>query len=108
VDRRTEQLGRNEALFREVNERIEEVSGAAGTGDRLDFLCECGRRSCLEAVRMLRSEYEAVRAAPDRFVVALGHEHPEIERLVVRSDYFHVVEKIGDAGSVAEALDSRS
>ena len=108
MDGRTERLGRNEALFREVNERIEEVSEGAGAANWLEFLCECGRRNCLQAVRMLRSEYEAVRAAPDRFLVAPGHGQSEIERLVLRSVRFHVVEKIGDAGALAEALDPRS
>jgi hypothetical protein len=108
VDRRTERLRRNEALFREVNERIEELSGSDAADDRLEFLCECGRRSCLQAVRTSRREYEAVGAAPDRFLLAPGHEQPEIERLVIRSEHFYVVEKTGDSGAVAEAMDPRT
>jgi hypothetical protein len=108
VERRSETLARNESLFREVNERIEEVSWNAGLGDRFEILCECGRRDCLEPLRVLRSEYESVRAEPDRFLVAPGHEHEDMERVVTRTDRFEIVEKLGRAAVVAAAADPRA
>jgi hypothetical protein len=108
MERRSERLARNEALFREVNERIQEVSRRTGTGDGLELLCECGRRDCLQVIQIVPTEYETIRSKPDRFLVAPGHEHPEIERVVRRTEAFHVVEKVGEAGAVAEATDPRT
>jgi hypothetical protein len=101
-------LARNEALFREVNERIADVSGSYGLGDELEFLCECGRQECFEALPVTRAVYEAVREKPDRFLVAPGHENPEIERVVEEHDRYYVVEKVGEAGAIAEEADPRS
>src|SRR6185437_1318518 len=77
-------IGRNEALFREVNERIREIT--AGQAVPLDefviFQCECGRLDCQEQAHLSLAEYEAVRAEPNRFIVLQGHELPEVERVV--------------------------
>jgi len=40
-------------------------------------------------------------------MVKPGHELPEFERVVEQESYY-VVQKIGDAGEVAERLDPRS
>jgi hypothetical protein len=37
-----EKEARNQALFREVNERIEQVSEGFATDGPTSFLCECG------------------------------------------------------------------
>lgn len=108
VNARQTRFARNEALFREVNERIAEVSRSYDSGDRLEFLCECGRETCLEAIAVTRRLYEGVRAEPDRFLLVRGHENVEIERVVERSDGYVVVEKAGAAGEIAEELDPRS
>ena len=44
-ERRKDRLARNEALFREVNERVREVGERAGL-DMIDFICECGDADC--------------------------------------------------------------
>jgi hypothetical protein len=46
--------------------------------------------------------YESVRANPRRFIVKPGHERRELERVVDARDGYLVVEKVGDAGAVAE------
>jgi len=99
---------RNESLFHEVNERLAEVNEGFDDDDQADFLCECGRNQCLETVQLSRSEYEAVRAEGDRFVVKPGHEAESVERVLERHDTYLVVEKIGEAGDESEALDPRS
>jgi anti-sigma B factor antagonist len=100
-----ERMARNQALFREVNERVEEVqSGEPGT---IEFLCECGDPTCLEALPLALEEYEAIRKRPDRFVIAEGHEAAGVERVVARHGAAEVVEKTGKAGRVAEELDQR-
>jgi hypothetical protein len=107
VPNRAERLARNEALFREVNERIAEVSSSWGT-DRAAAVCECANEGCAETIELAASEYEAVRAHGERFVLRAGHEDPEIERVVERGERFIVVEKMGDGARVARDLDPRS
>jgi hypothetical protein len=99
---------RNEALFREVNERIEDVSSAVAPDEQLmEFLCECDDTECAEKINASRAEYEAVRAVATHFIVAPGHEDPEIERVARRTERFLVVEKKGRAGQDAEESDPR-
>jgi hypothetical protein len=91
---------KNEALHREVNERIEKVDEHAGAGwakpDHLfDFLCECGEDDCFERVTMTLAEYEQLRQQDDRFAVVPGHENTEIETVVeAREDRYLIVDKI--------------
>jgi hypothetical protein len=103
VEERLERQARNESLFREVNDRIEELSadvekqGIAPEGGLVEFHCECGREGCAERVRMTVSEYEHVRAENDRFVLFPGHETTAMEAVVERSDRYVVVDKLPEA-----------
>jgi hypothetical protein len=56
------------------------------------------------------AEYEAVRAAPNRFFVMPddGHVWAQVERVVERTERYWVVEKVGAAESVAKQADPRS
>jgi hypothetical protein len=91
---RERRLGRNEALLRSVNERIDEVGGAYTLHDEpLDFVCECARTDCSERVRLRRAEYERAREKPTWFIVVEGHERPDIERVVDRIGEYLIVEK---------------
>jgi hypothetical protein len=108
-----ERVARNEALFREFNERVEDVAATfdpQGEGDalRIDFVCECGDLACLERLELTRAAYEEVRSDPRRFVVAPGHDNPEVERVVSRGDGYLVVEKVDEAAEVATEHDPRS
>ena len=102
-----ERAARNEALFRELNERVEGFAGAVDLG-RIRFVCECGELVCLERVELTRAAYEDVRSDPTRFVVAPGHENPEIERVVARGEGYLVVEKVEHAAQVATEHDPRA
>jgi hypothetical protein len=100
VDPREERFAKNEALLREVNERIEEIGEqfrVLPDGDRLDFRCECGRPECQESISMGVAEYQRVRADNDRFAVVPGHEDREIERVVEKTDRYVIVDKLPDA-----------
>ena len=104
-------MARNDAIFREANERIE--SYVQSMDDQIDgplpFLCECADVTCTEIVRMTSAEYEALRQDPVRFTTVPGHEGAESwARVVDRNDRFAVVEKLGVAAEVAAALDARS
>jgi hypothetical protein len=96
-------VAKNEAAFREVNERIKDVSHAfAGFGPSpVEFVCECSREGCFDLIALTLEEYAEVRAVPERFFVVPGHESPEFERVVERNDRYLVVEKFGEAGEVA-------
>jgi hypothetical protein len=110
VDASDEQRARNEVLFREVNERIEEV------GEGLDgephsvvmFVCECGKTDCLDKIELSRAQYEAVRANPKHFAVLPGHEDTRIARVVEQHQSFFVAEKIGEAAEMAIEEDPRA
>ncbi|HVD66170.1 MAG TPA: hypothetical protein VNB65_04655 [Gaiellaceae bacterium] len=105
---RAERQGRNESLFREVNERIAELNQTFQVEGRSEFLCECGREGCKRPIAISLSEYEEVRGTATRFFVLPGHEDESVERVVSRTDRYVVVEKIGDAAEEAEDLDPRS
>jgi hypothetical protein len=100
-------IGRRQSLFREVNERIEELAEGFDLQDRLPILCECGSDDCHARIELTQAEYETVRAVPTRFAVLPGHEIPEVERVVARNERHLVVEKIGPAARVAADLDPR-
>ena len=113
VEGRAERIGLNEALFREVNERVAEVAEhfveVETHSEPVEFNCECGRADCTEQVTMTLSEYSAVRAAPTRFAVVPGHELPDVERVVDRhSSYVTVEKQDDDAAKVARDTDPRT
>lgn len=87
-----ERLAKNEILFREINERLDEMS--VPWSKKTDYLCECSEMVCTEIVELTNDEYERIRARPTVFVVAPGHERPEIEKVVEANEGFLVVEKV--------------
>jgi hypothetical protein len=110
---RDERLAGNEALFREVNERVAEVATdfveVETRGDQINFACECGRATCAQPITMTLAEYEAVRAEPTHFAVVPQHEQPEIEVVIERHPTYFVVEKREpDAREVARETDPRA
>jgi hypothetical protein len=104
-DVRRERAALNESLFREVNERIEDLAGNAA---HPEFVCECIDGTCDRRVAMTVAEYEYVRAEPNRFFVLPGHSAPEVEEVVETKEQYLIVRKIGVGGSIAEDLDPRS
>jgi hypothetical protein len=109
---REERLAGNEALFREVNERVAEVASHHEVETRtgaVDFTCECGRMECSETMMMTIAEYEVIRAHATHFGVVPQHEQPEIETVIERHPGYFVVEKREqDAQEVAQETDPRT
>lgn len=98
----------NEALFREMNERVEErVQAAAGEETTFAILCECADPNCAERITLTPAEYEAVHDDPAQFTVVPGHAAIDVEEVVARNGRFEIVRKRGLAGDVAEELDTR-
>jgi len=85
----------NEALFRDVNERIAESTENFET-DETAFVCECADSNCTERVPATLAEYESVRKKSTTFLLAPGHGEPDIEQVVSDRGRFHVVEKMGE------------
>jgi hypothetical protein len=107
---RDERLGLNEALFRDVNERLQELGETFGVdGERTDFICECGDPACTERISLTLSEYEQVRAEATHFAVRPRHVDPSIEVVVSENERYSIVEKRDpDSVRVVEKLDPRS
>jgi hypothetical protein len=104
------QMARNDAIFREANERIE---GYVQSMDEpmdglLPFLCECADVRCTDIIRMTSAEYEALRQDPVRFATVPGHEGAgSWAEVVDQNDRFAIVQKVGVAAEVAKELDAR-
>ena len=82
---REARLAQNEALFREMNERVQ-VSVVASGGEEEPFVvvCECGNIECLERMRLTAAEYGDAHAHPAQFVVVDGHVANDVEDVVAR------------------------
>jgi hypothetical protein len=90
----SKQQSRNQILFREVNERVRDVTAPLLTArEEGEFLCECGDDACIETIRLDLEEYEAVRASPHRFVMIPGHQDGIGEVTVQGNGRFVVVER---------------
>jgi hypothetical protein len=89
-------LDERRALFREVNDRIHELSEHLATDQTAQYVCECPDAHCTELIRELtRDEYRQIRLDPAESVVAPGHERPEVEEVVDRNQRWVVVRKLG-------------
>ena len=107
-----ERVALNQSRFRALNERIEASNAAHVWVDppMPDWVCECAFEACMVPVSLTIADYEAIRVVPTRFVVAPSDEHvvPEAELVVERNEFYWVVEKVGDAADITEALYPRS
>ena len=111
LEGRSKRQALNEALAREVNERMAGLDRHAAAGwaeeDQVfEFVCECSTPACEERLQMTLAEYDAVREQDDRFAVAVGHETGTIERVVETTARFVLVDKI-DAVEAYVADDPR-
>ena len=104
-----ERAARNQSLYRSINERMmainvvfEDFADATS-----EWICECADTECMLRIHASRREYEAVRANPRTFMVHPNHIYPEVERVVAENERYCTVEKLDNAGELAEALDPR-
>ena len=109
MDERKRRIGLNEAIFREANERIEELNQTFATiTDELVLVCECGYADCTEKISISPAEYEELRADSAHFAIVHGHEIPEVERVVAEREGYDIVRKDdGVARKIAEVTDPR-
>lgn len=110
LDERERRIGENEAVFRHVNEQLQNLNTTfAQLTDAMVLVCECGDLGCSEQIEISRSEYEEVRSDPTLFAVKPGHEAAGIEQVVRKADGYDVVRKEpGVPRGLAEATDPRA
>ena len=110
MEERERRIGLNEALFREVNERLRELAeGFERSPEKLDLICECGDASCASRIEMDRDEYEQVRSDSATFAIVKGHEIPDVEEIVEQRKGYDVVRKTAaEAEEAAEKTDPRT
>jgi hypothetical protein len=103
-----ERIARNEATFRRINEDIGRGRDAEDDTTLVGFVCECGDGDCARLIEMTPAEYGRVRADATTFAVVNGHEIPMVERVVLVTDRFSVVQKQPPTDAVARETDPRS
>jgi hypothetical protein len=91
---RERRIGRNEEIFRRVNEQIEQVNQAFGAvAGSMTLVCECADVACIEQIEVTPDEYTRLRSNPTLFAIKPGHEIPDVENVIERLDRYWVVEK---------------
>ena len=103
-----ERIARNQATFREANERIGAAAGVYDVATAVPFICECADPTCSEVVRLELDQYEEIRSDSRRFLNVPGHHTAAqgVSVVVEERNGYVIVEKTGHAG-VVEALDER-
>ena len=104
---RARRIGLNEAMFREINERLEalqeKTSGHLGV---LELVCECGDRECAARISLTMEEYQELRSDPLLFAVLPTHESRDVEDVVQQMNGWLIVRKQpGVPAAVARATD---
>jgi hypothetical protein len=110
MDDRARRYSINEAMFRDINERIQGLNRDFGsiTGT-MSVVCECARATCIEQIQVGVDDYERVRGDSALFIIVPGHDEPYVEDVVDRVNGYHVVRKApGEAERIAEETDPRA
>jgi hypothetical protein len=82
---------RNQRIFRDVNERIAEITARLEEEGGAEFLCECGRDDCHATLALDLSDYKDLREQDGFFLVARGHLVEGVDRLVETRDGYELV-----------------
>jgi hypothetical protein len=97
MSRSADRAAKNEELFREVNSNIAQLEEQFGRERTLELICECERVLCHDGLEIDLSAYVDARSNPLHFFVLPGHEDEAIEKIVLRTPNYLVVEKVGEA-----------
>jgi hypothetical protein len=105
-----ERVARNDSIFRDANEKINDAVTRYGVDGRLPFICECADPACTEIVHLDPATYEQIRANPLLFLNARGHNTAggPYAAVVERGDGYEVIEKQGPARPIAAERDPRA
>ena len=104
LDARKRRIAENEARFRDINARLDADLRALSLteGETVDFVCECGKSECTQTVALTLDEFHHVRADDRLFAVLPGHEIPDAEDVLVRTERYVVVRKHAEAAPIVE------
>lgn len=96
---------RKTALFKEVNDSMNELLLQFGAEDEADFFCECPARECARRVPLTRWEYEGIRRTGGFLV---SPECTRWPRVLMRTQRYIVVRDFRPLESVREAARATS
>ena len=106
---REERIALNEAVVREVNEKVEQTRESAPGNSFMHIVCECGYDRCDEIIALTKDEYEGIRNDPRQFCVVQEHVIEDVEAAVEENDRFVIVAKReGTPAEVAIRTDPRA
>ena len=98
MSERERRQGLNEAVFRQVNERINDVHEAFELDpQKLHLMCECGDPACAERLEVPLEEYEDVRSDATTFLLNPEHIEPDVEKIVRERAGYSIVRKVDEA-----------
>ncbi len=105
LDRQRERAAHNQALFRQINQRIDELTTRfSEPGEEVGYVCECIETDCIELLSIPHDTFEQIRRHPREFIVVPGHEDLTVEEVVDQTPRWLVVRKLGAGGELAERL----
>jgi hypothetical protein len=105
TDEREIRAARNQSMFREINERLTRDDALADLTGSHVIACECADPACVQTLAISAAQYADIRREPRHFAVLPGHIYADVERVVNEFRAYVVVEKLGQAGEAAEALE---
>ena len=91
-----------EDSFRQLN--VTHAEAALRNHDETSFHCECWQERCNHRVLLSAEEWALVRAKGNRFAVAPNHVAERFEAVLTTYPTFWLIEKFGEAGSLADEL----
>ena len=101
----------NEAVFREVNEKMESLQRTFAVAEHqpLNIVCECDRLDCSERLTVQLETYEKIRSDSTLFLVRPGHKDDSVEDVIdTGGDYMVVRKRRGESREIAEQTDPRT
>src|SRR5262245_22993454 len=98
----------NEAVLREINEKVEQDQESSQQHSFMHIVCECGYDRCDEIIALTKDEYEGIRKDPRQFCVVQEHVIEDVEAIIEENDRFVIVAKReGTPAEVAIRTDPR-
>jgi hypothetical protein len=109
-DLTAERVARNDAIFREANEKIRDSAEELEFADVIPLICECADPNCTQILRLTIEDYERVRSDPTHFINAKGHVTAAqgFGEIVEEGKEWDIIAKVGPAAEIVEELDPRA
>jgi hypothetical protein len=94
-------------MFRAANERM-----AAWEEHHADekpelYFCECADEDCRKKLLLRSEDYESIRSDSRRFLVAVGHDVPDLETVIEEHGDWVMIEKDPEVDEIVRSTDPR-